>query len=168
LGEKKAENTFSALRLQKNSFFAAEKSGGLRDTYKGKKKSKLILPPIIIQGIVHITTTLNNTFLTFTDKKGNVRIHTTAGACGFKGSRRSTRHAAQMAGIALGKKCARIGISKVLVKIKGLGYGKQSSIKGLYKGGLRILRLQDVTSIPFNGCRPPQKRRIKKRKGKRK
>jgi small subunit ribosomal protein S11 len=112
-----------------------------------------------VQAIVHISNTLTNTILTLTDSKGNVKIRTTAGACGFKGSRRSTRHAAQVAGIAFAKKGVKTGISRVLVKIKGLGYGKQSSIKGLYKGGMRILRIEDVTTLPFNGCRAPKRAR---------
>ena len=105
------------------------------------------------QAIVHIANTLTNTIITLTDPKGNVQLRTSAGACGFKGSRRSTRHAAQMAGIALAKKAVKTGIVRVIVKIKGLGYGKQSSIKGLYKGGIRVLRIEDVTTLPFNGCR---------------
>jgi len=130
-----------------------------------KKQNSRFLPRILkIQGIVHITSTLNNTFLTCTDVNGNVFTRTTAGACGFKSSRRSTRYAAQVAGYTLAKKCvSRFQISKVRVKVKGLGYGKQSSIKGLFKGGLRIVHIQDITSIPFNGCRPPKPIRVKKR-----
>ena len=116
------------------------------------------------QAIIHITSTLSNTILTLTDSKGNILLSITAGACGFKGSRRSTKHAAQVAGLTLAKKAYRLNIRRIFVKVNGIGYGKQSSIKGLFYGGLQIIRIQDVTSVPFNGCKPPLTRRIRKRK----
>ena len=111
------------------------------------------------QGIVHVFSSLNNTLVTVTDTDGNIRARTSAGAAGFQGSRRSTRHAAQTAATALAKVGIKRGITRVIVKMKGLGYGKQSSIRGLAKGGMKVLRIEDVTPLPFNGCRPPKRRR---------
>jgi small subunit ribosomal protein S11 len=111
------------------------------------------------QAIVHVSSTYNNTLVTITDVDGNVRARTSAGACGFQGSRRSTRHAAQIAGTSVAKTCVKQGIRRVLVHVKGLGYGKFSCVRGLGKGGLTVLRIVDVTTIPFNGCRPPKRRR---------
>jgi small subunit ribosomal protein S11 len=108
---------------------------------------------------VHVSSSLNNTLITVTDLEGNVRARLSSGAAGFTGSRRSTRHAAQLAAATVAKRGLRLGIVRVCVQVKGLGYGKQSSVRGLAKAGMKVVRVEDVTPLPFNGCRPPKRRR---------
>ena len=131
-------------------------ANSIRDSFRSKDKYASRAKVVIkAQAIVHINSTISNTIISVTDRNGNVKVRKSAGACGFVASRRSTRHAAQVVGVDVGRETVRKGIRVVLVKVKGIGYGKQSSIKGLFKGGLKIIRVRDITSIPFNGCRPP-------------
>nr|YP_008816139.1 ribosomal protein S11 [Roya obtusa]YP_009755726.1 ribosomal protein S11 [Roya anglica]AGZ90387.1 ribosomal protein S11 [Roya obtusa]QIQ22965.1 ribosomal protein S11 [Roya anglica] len=110
--------------------------------------------------IAHIQSTLSNTIITITDYKGNTKTWSSSGKIGFKGSRRSTNYAAQATAENAAKNAIQLGIKSVIVSIKGLGYGKESAIRGLLLGGLFITKICDVTPIPHNGCRPPKKRRV--------
>jgi small subunit ribosomal protein S11 len=109
---------------------------------------------------IHVQTTLNNTIITLTDLKGNVLFTVSGGSLGFKNSRKATTYAAQLIGEDIAKKCFQLGIRTVEVKLKGIGYGKESSLRGLSAGGLFIKKIEDVTSLPHNGCRLPKKRRL--------
>lgn len=111
-------------------------------------------------GIIHIQSTKNNTLLTLTDLQGNTRFWTSAGTLGFKNSRKSTTYAAQAAAEELAKKALVLGFSSVILKMKGLGYGKESTVRALYKSRLLITQLIEQTPVPHNGCRPPKKRRV--------
>jgi small subunit ribosomal protein S11 len=110
--------------------------------------------------IIHVKATFNNTLYSITDSNGHVLAWTSAGAEGFRNARRGTTFAAETAGISAAKKAINLGFSKVRVKIKGIGPGRQSSIKGLEAGGVGIAVIQDVTPVPHNGCRPRKARRL--------
>jgi small subunit ribosomal protein S11 len=109
---------------------------------------------------VHIQTTLNNTVITLTDHEGKTKVSSSAGALGFKNSRKSTPYASQSTAEFVAKKSVALGIEKVFVKFKGIGYGKESALRGLQTGGLFIQKIEDVTGLPHNGCRPSKKRRL--------
>ncbi len=109
---------------------------------------------------IHIQTTLNNTIITLTDSLGNTKASASAGSLGFKNSRKSTTYASQTTAEYVAKKCISLGIHFVEVKIKGIGFGKESSLRGLQSSGIVIQRIEDVTSLPHNGCRLPKKRRL--------
>ena len=111
-------------------------------------------------GIIHINSTLNNTLLTLTDSRGNTLGWSSSGCVGIKNSRKSSSYSAQLAGEDLGKKCVKKNIQFVEVQLKGIGYGKETSIEGLKLCGLVIYKISELTSIPYNGCRPPKKRRV--------
>ena len=110
-------------------------------------------------GVAHIHSTFNNTIVTITDPVGNVVAWSSAGAVGFKGSKKSTPFAAQMASEACAKVAIENGMSKVDVTVKGPGPGREAAIRSLQVAGLAITSIQDVTPIPHNGCRPPKKPR---------
>ena len=112
------------------------------------------------KGIIHIQSSRNNTILTLTDLQGNTKYWTSAGSIGFKNSRKSTTYSAQAAAEVLASKALNLGFYSVIVKIKGLGYGKQSSIRALYKSKLVITKIIEATPISHNGCRAPKKRRV--------
>ena len=120
-----------------------------------KKKVKKNVP----EGMAHIHSTFNNTITTITDKDGNVISWASSGAIGFKGSKKSTPFAAQMASEACAKVAIENGMSKVEVTVKGPGQGREAAIRSLQVAGLDITSIQDVTPIPHNGCRPPKKPR---------
>lgn len=111
-------------------------------------------------GIIHIQSTTNNTLVTLTDLQGNTQFFASAGTLGFKNSRKSTVYASGAVAEALATKAFNSGYRTVTVKIKGLGYGKKSAIRGLQKSNLVIKQIQEVTPIAHNGCRPPKKRRV--------
>ena len=119
---------------------------------KGKKN--------VAEGIAHIHASFNNTIITITDRQGNALSWATSGGAGFKGSRKSTPFAAQVAAEAAGKAAVECGIKNVEVRIKGPGPGRESSVRALNALGIKITAITDVTPIPHNGCRPPKKRRI--------
>ena len=123
-----------------------------------KKKSKI--KKRISSGIAHIVSSFNNTIITITDRQGNALSWATSGGAGFKGSRKSTPFAAQVAAEAAGKAAQEFGVKNVEVRIKGPGPGRESSVRALNAVGLKITSIQDVTPVPHNGCRPPKKRRI--------
>ena len=110
-------------------------------------------------GVAHIHSTFNNTIVTITDPEGNVISWSSAGALGFKGSRKSTPFAAQMASEAAAKSAVDQGVSKVEVSVKGPGQGREAAIRSLTVAGLEITAITDVTPVPHNGCRPPKRPR---------
>jgi small subunit ribosomal protein S11 len=123
---------------------------------KGKKKVK----KNVQTGIAHIASTFNNTIVTITDVSGNVVSWSSAGACGFKGSRKSTPFAAQLAAENAAKKAQDHGMRTVQVFVKGPGSGRESALRALQAAGFKISLIRDVTPIPHNGCRPPKRRRV--------
>ncbi len=121
-----------------------------------RKKSK----KNVSDGIAHIHASFNNTIITITDRQGNTLSWASSGGAGFKGSRKSTPFAAQVAAEAAGRAAQESGIKNLEVQIKGPGPGRESSVRSLNALGIKIMQIQDVTPIPHNGCRPPKKRRI--------
>ncbi|WP_041186083.1 30S ribosomal protein S11 [Candidatus Phytoplasma mali] len=124
-----------------------------------KKKNKNKFKKNINLGIAHIHTTFNNTILTITDLQGNTITWSSAGSLGFKGSRKSTPFAAQIASSTAAKAALEHGMLKVEVFIKGPGAGREASIRSLQASGLEITSIRDVTTVPHNGCRPPKRPR---------
>lgn len=114
----------------------------------------------IALGIVHLQATFNNTIVTICDRAGNVIAWASAGSVGFKGSRKSTPFAAQMAGEAATRKAMEHGVKSVEVHVRGPGSGREAAIRSLQVAGLEITLIRDVTPIPHNGCRPPKRRRV--------
>lgn len=114
----------------------------------------------IANGVAHIQATFNNTIVTITDVSGNVISWSTAGGRGFKGSRKSTPFAAQVAAEDAAKKAQEHGLRSVVVNVKGPGSGRESALRALQAAGLNITLIKDVTPIPHNGCRPPKRRRV--------
>ena len=123
---------------------------------KGKKKVK----KNVQSGIAHIHSTFNNTMITITDVAGNSLAWSTAGAQGFKGSRKSTPFASQLAAESAARKAQEHGMKSVAVYVKGPGAGRESALRALQAAGFKVTLLRDVTPIPHNGCRPPKKRRV--------
>ncbi|MGB4562589.1 MAG: 30S ribosomal protein S11 [Methylophilaceae bacterium] len=114
----------------------------------------------VAEGIAHVHASFNNTIITITDRQGNALSWATSGGAGFKGSRKSTPFAAQVAAETAGKAAQEFGVKNIEVRIKGPGPGRESSVRALNSIGLKITAIQDVTPVPHNGCRPPKKRRI--------
>jgi small subunit ribosomal protein S11 len=132
------------------------KSGGGGGGGGGKKKNK----KNIATGIVHVQSTFNNTIVTITDIQGNVISWSSAGARGFKGSRKSTPFAAQVAAEDAARKAADHGLKTVAIFVKGPGAGRESALRAFQSVGMRVTLIRDVTPIPHNGCRPPKRRRV--------
>ena len=114
----------------------------------------------ITSGVAHVNATFNNTMITITDAQGNTIAWSSAGAQGFKGSRKSTPYAAQIAGEDAGRKAMEHGMKMLEVQVKGPGSGRESALRALQTVGFTITSIQDVTPIPHNGCRPPKRRRV--------
>lgn len=114
----------------------------------------------ITSGIAHILATFNNTIVTITDARGNAVCWASCGSSGFKGSKKSTPFAAQIAARNAAKKAVELGLRDVEVYVKGPGSGRESAIRAIQAAGLRISAIKDVTPIPHNGCRPPKRRRV--------
>jgi small subunit ribosomal protein S11 len=114
----------------------------------------------VLDGIAHIHASFNNTIITITDRQGNTLSWATAGGCGFRGSRKSTPFAAQVAAEKAGTAAQDYGLKNLEVRVKGPGPGRESAVRSLNAVGYRITNIEDVTSIPHNGCRPPKKRRV--------
>ncbi|MBN1868274.1 30S ribosomal protein S11 [Candidatus Sumerlaeota bacterium] len=129
---------------------------GKRRESTGPRKAK----KSVSEGVVHLSATFNNTVITIADKAGNTISWASAGGVGFKGSRKSTPFAAQMAAESCGKKAMDHGMQTVEVHVKGPGSGRESAIRALQNIGLRITIIRDVTPLPHNGCRPPKRRRV--------
>lgn len=114
----------------------------------------------VARAIAHVTASFNNTVITITDMSGETLCWSSAGAIGYKGSRKSTPFAAQRAGESVAEKAAKFGIKEVEVRVKGPGSGRESAITALQAAGLIVRTIQDVTPLPHNGCRPRKKRRV--------
>jgi len=114
----------------------------------------------VAEGIAHIHASFNNTIITITDRQGNALSWATSGAAGYKGSRKSTPFAAQIAAEQAGKAAQECGVKNVEVRIKGPGPGRESAVRALNGVGFKITSISDVTPVPHNGCRPSKKRRI--------
>ncbi|MGD0074665.1 MAG: 30S ribosomal protein S11 [Candidatus Binataceae bacterium] len=115
---------------------------------------------MVSEGVAHVHATFNNTIVTITDPQGLVVSWSSAGSVGFKGSRKGTPFAAQMAAEAAARKAADVGMRSVIVFIKGPGGGRESAVRALQGAGLNVVSIKDVTPIPHNGCRPPKRRRV--------
>jgi small subunit ribosomal protein S11 len=114
----------------------------------------------VADGMAHIHASFNNTIVTLTDRQGNALSWATAGGSGFRGSRKSTPFAAQVAADRAGKAAQEFGLNNIEVFVKGPGPGRESAIRALNAAGFKITNITDVTPIPHNGCRPPKKRRV--------
>ncbi len=114
----------------------------------------------IVSGVAHVNATFNNTMITVTDAQGNTIAWSSAGSQGFKGSRKSTPYAAQMAGEEAGRKAMEHGMKTLDVEVKGPGSGRESALRALQAVGFTITAIRDVTPIPHNGCRPRKRRRV--------
>ena len=114
----------------------------------------------VVEGVVHIHASFNNTIITITDRQGNALSWATAGGSGFRGSRKSTPFAAQVASERAATVAQEFGLKSVDVKVKGPGPGRESAVRALNAVGLKVTNITDVTPIPHNGCRPPKKRRV--------
>ncbi len=112
------------------------------------------------EGIAYIKATFNNTIITLADKKGNAIAWASAGALGFKGSRKNTPYAATQAADKVAQEAMSMGLISIVVKVKGPGGGREAAIRGLQAAGLRVTKIMDITPVPHNGCRPPKKRRV--------
>ena len=121
-----------------------------------RKKTKRV----VSEGVLHIHSTFNNTIITITDQQGHVLVWSSAGACGFKGSRKGTPFAAQVAAEAAARKAAELGMRHLQVEVKGPGAGRESALRSLQAAGFTVGIIKDVTPIPHNGCRPPKRRRV--------
>ena len=123
-----------------------------------KKKSKI--KKRISSGVAHIVSSFNNTIITITDLSGNTIAWSSAGSVGFKGARKGTAFAAQTASETASSVALNLGIKEVDIIIKGRGYGRETAIRALCTAGLKIQSIKDNTPIPYNGCRPPKRRRV--------
>ena len=126
-------------------------------TTKTKKKKE---KRVVSEGVAHIYASFNNTIVTITDKQGNTLSWATSGGSGFRGSRKSTPFAAQIAAEKAGIKAAEFGVKSLEVLIKGPGPGRDSAVRALNSSGYKITNITDITPLPHNGCRPPKKRRV--------
>jgi small subunit ribosomal protein S11 len=125
----------------------------VRSTRKKVKKT-------VVDGIAHVHASFNNTIITITDRQGNTLCWATSGGSGFRGSRKSTPFAAQIAAQKAGEQALEFGLKNLEVNIKGPGPGRESAVRALNAVGFKITNITDVTPIPHNGCRPPKKRRV--------
>ncbi|CAG4923836.1 MULTISPECIES: 30S ribosomal protein S11 [Burkholderiaceae] len=114
----------------------------------------------VAEGVVHVHASFNNTIITITDRQGNALAWATSGGQGFKGSRKSTPFAAQVAAESAGRVALEYGVKNLEVRIKGPGPGRESAVRALHGLGIKITAISDVTPVPHNGCRPPKRRRI--------
>jgi len=123
---------------------------------KARKKAKRQ----VTDAIAHVHASFNNTIVTITDRQGNTLSWATSGGCGFRGSRKSTPFAAQVAAERAGTAAQEYGVKSVEVRVRGPGPGRESAVRALNSAGLKVTSIEDVTPIPHNGCRPPKKRRV--------
>ena len=133
---------------------AREPRGGAARAPRRKERKN------IAAGVAHVLASFNNTIVTITDAQGNAIAWSSAGSQGFKGSRKSTPYAAQVAAEDAGKKAAEHGVRTLEVEVKGPGSGRESALRALQSVGFTITTIRDVTPIPHNGCRPPKRRRV--------
>ena len=132
---------------------SAEKTAPVARVKRKEKKN-------IVSGVAHVNSTFNNTMITISDAQGNVIAWSSAGLMGFKGSRKSTPYAAQMAAEDAGRKAQEHGMKDLDVWVKGPGSGRESALRGLQSAGFNIRSIKDITPVPHNGCRPPKRRRV--------
>ena len=125
-----------------------------------QQKTRKKVKKHVVDGIAHIHATFNNTIVTITDRQGNALSWATAGGCGFRGSRKSTPFAAQIAAERAGTAAQEFGLKNLDVKVRGRGPGRESAVRSLNNVGLKINSIEDVTPIPHNGVRAPKKRRV--------
>jgi small subunit ribosomal protein S11 len=133
---------------------AEAKSGGKAPRARKKEKKNVVV------GVAHVAATFNNTIVTITDAQGNTVSWSSAGAMGFKGSRKSTPYAAQVAAEDAGRKAAEHGMKNLEIEVRGPGSGRESALRALQAAGFNIVSIRDVTPIPHNGCRPRKRRRV--------
>jgi len=133
---------------------AANKAGKSAGRARKKEKKNVVV------GVAHVAATFNNTIITITDGQGNAISWSSAGMMGFKGSRKSTPYAAQMAAEDAGRKAVEHGMRTLEVEVSGPGSGRESALRALQAVGLVVTSIRDVTPIPHNGCRPPKRRRV--------
>ena len=134
---------------------AAPATGAAPAAPRAKRTKKTV-----VDGIAHVHASFNNTIITITDRQGNVLCWATSGASGFRGSRKSTPFAAQVAAEKAGLAAQEYGVKNLEVQVKGPGPGRESAVRSLHNIGFKIANISDVTPIPHNGCRPPKKRRV--------
>ena len=127
---------------------------------KPSSRSRKKVRTSVTDGIAHIHASFNNTIITISDRQGNVLSWATAGGSGFRGSRKSTPFAAQVAADRAGQAAKEYGVKNLDVNVKGPGPGRESAVRSLNNAGFKITSISDVTPIPHNGCRPPKKRRV--------
>lgn len=132
----------------------AKATKGKKKVYKKKEKKNI---PV---GIVHIAASFNNTLISVTDTEGNLIAQSSAGAKGFRGSRKGTPFAAQQAAYDVARKAQEAGMRECEVRVKGPGGGRESAIRAFNNAGIRVTSIRDTTPIPHNGCRPPKRRRV--------
>jgi small subunit ribosomal protein S11 len=124
------------------------------------RTSKKKVKKSVLDGVAHIHASFNNTIITISDRQGNTLCWATSGGSGFRGSRKSTPFAAQVAAQAAGEKAREFGLKNLEVNIKGPGPGRESAVRALNSLGFKITNITDVTPVPHNGCRPPKRRRV--------
>jgi small subunit ribosomal protein S11 len=129
-------------------------------TNSGASRVRKNVKKSVSDGIAHVHASFNNTIITITDRQGNALSWATSGGAGFKGSRKSTPFAAQVAAESAGRVAMEYGIKTLEVRIKGPGPGRESSVRALNALGIKISSISDITPVPHNGCRPPKRRRI--------
>ncbi len=127
---------------------------------KPSSRSRKKVKRTVVDGVAHIHASFNNTIITITDRQGNALTWATAGGSGFRGSRKSTPFAAQIASQKAGEMALEFGMKNIEVFIKGPGPGRESAVRALNTVGFKITNITDVTPVPHNGCRPPKKRRV--------
>ncbi len=127
---------------------------------KSVTKTRKRVKKNVVDGIAHIHASFNNTIITITDRQGNTLAWSTSGGSGFRGSRKSTPFAAQVAAEKVGNAVKEFGVKNLEVNVKGPGPGRESAVRSLNAAGFKITSITDVTPIPHNGCRPPKKRRV--------
>ena len=143
---------------QKEAAPAAEKPAAAAPEAAPARRKKA--KRMVAEGVVHIHSTFNNTIITISDAQGSVVAWSSAGAVGFKGSRKGTPFAAQVAAEAAARKAAELGMRQVQVFVKGPGAGREAALRSLQAAGFTVNLIKDVTPIPHNGCRPPKRRRV--------
>jgi small subunit ribosomal protein S11 len=142
---------------QKEAAAPGEKTAAGAEAQPARRKK---VKRMVAEGVVHIHSTFNNTIITISDAQGNVIAWSSAGAVGFKGSRKGTPFAAQVAAEAAARKAAELGMRQVQVYVKGPGAGREAALRSLQAAGFAVNLIKDVTPIPHNGCRPPKRRRV--------